>query len=120
MPCSGSALHARRKARSPQAIDRLQQMPSTVIAVDLPSGLNADTGQKLGALAVRATHTLSLLTLKPGLFTADGRDHAGQIWLDDLGVAASALPPSARLAGAERSARGSGAAAPCQPQGQFR
>ena len=92
-------------SRAPQgeiaaAIDRLQQMPSTVIAVDLPSGLNADTGRKLGAIAVRATHTLSLLTLKPGLFTADGRDHVGQIWLDDLGVAASALPASARLAGA--------------------
>jgi ADP-dependent NAD(P)H-hydrate dehydratase / NAD(P)H-hydrate epimerase len=93
-------------SRAPQgaiaaAIDRLLQMPSTVIAVDLPSGLNADTGQKLGALAARANHTVSLLTLKPGLFTADGRDHAGQIWLDDLGVAASALPPSARLAGAD-------------------
>jgi ADP-dependent NAD(P)H-hydrate dehydratase / NAD(P)H-hydrate epimerase len=92
-------------SRAPQgaiaaAIEQLVQRPSPVIAVDLPSGLNADTGHKLGALAVRATHTVSLLTLKPGLFTAEGRDHAGQIWLDDLGVGASALPASARLAGA--------------------
>jgi hydroxyethylthiazole kinase-like uncharacterized protein yjeF len=35
---------------------------------------------------VRATHTLSLLTLKPGLFTAHGRDHAGRVWFDGLGV----------------------------------
>ena len=38
-----------------------------VLAVDVPSGLHADTGALLGSDAVRATHTLSLLTLKPGL-----------------------------------------------------
>lgn len=67
-----------------------------VLAIDLPSGLDADTGQ---GLAVRATHTLSLLTLKPGLFTALGRDAAGEVWFDDLGVAESldAQPPTATL-----------------------
>lgn len=60
------------------------------LSVDLPSGLGADHGQPLGALAVRATHTLALLTLKPGLFTGSGREHAGQLWFDDLGCAASA------------------------------
>jgi hydroxyethylthiazole kinase-like uncharacterized protein yjeF len=70
-----------------------------VLAADLPSGLDADTGQ--GA-AVRATHTLSLLTLKPGLFTGQGRDVAGQVWLDDLGAgqALAATAPTAWLAGA--------------------
>lgn len=56
-----------------------------VLAVDLPSGLNADTGATLGP-CMRAHHTLSLLTLKPGLFTAQGRDHAGEVWLDTLGA----------------------------------
>ena len=59
------------------------------LAVDLPSGLDADTGS--GA-ALRATHTLSLLSLKPGLFTAGGRDAAGEVWLDDLGVRAGTTP----------------------------
>lgn len=81
------------------AIVRLNQWPQTVLAVDLPSGLNASTGQRLGAQVVRATHTLSLLTLKPGLFTAQGRDLAGQIWLDNLGVDCSDALCSARLAG---------------------
>jgi hydroxyethylthiazole kinase-like uncharacterized protein yjeF len=54
-----------------------------VLAVDLPSGLNADTGATNGP-CVKATHTLSLLTLKPGLFTAQGRDMAGQIWYEPL------------------------------------
>jgi hydroxyethylthiazole kinase-like uncharacterized protein yjeF len=53
----------------------------TVLAVDLPSGLHPDTGQALAhTLTVHATHTLSLLSLKPGLFTGQGRDHAGQVW----------------------------------------
>lgn len=64
-----------------------------VLAVDLPSGLDGDTGQ---GVAVRATHTLALLTLKPGLFTAHGRDAAGIVWFDDLGVAPSE-PPTALL-----------------------
>ncbi len=55
-----------------------------VLAIDLPSGLHADTGQA-DAHGVRAQATLSLLTLKPGTFTAQGRDCAGDIWLDPLG-----------------------------------
>ncbi|HYE41161.1 MAG TPA: NAD(P)H-hydrate dehydratase [Ramlibacter sp.] len=67
-----------------------------VLAVDLPSGLDADTGHA-GAV-VRATHTLSLLALKPGLFTAHGRDAAGTVWFDDLQVAAQDEAPCAFLA----------------------
>jgi ADP-dependent NAD(P)H-hydrate dehydratase / NAD(P)H-hydrate epimerase len=67
-----------------------------VLAVDIPSGLSGDTGS---GKAVRADHTLGLLTLKPGLFTANGRDAAGQVWLDDLGVAAETSKCIASLAG---------------------
>jgi hydroxyethylthiazole kinase-like uncharacterized protein yjeF len=85
------------------------------LAADIPSGLAADTGMPLGENAVRATHTLALLTLKPGLFTAQGREHAGAIWFDDLGSAAAAdsVPPRAQLGDADavrllRPARGHG------------
>jgi ADP-dependent NAD(P)H-hydrate dehydratase / NAD(P)H-hydrate epimerase len=67
-----------------------------VLAVDLPSGLATDTGS---GQPVRATHTLSLLTLKPGLFTGGGRDAAGAIWFDDLGIARPPVAPTAWLAG---------------------
>jgi hydroxyethylthiazole kinase-like uncharacterized protein yjeF len=86
-----------------EAIVAVGALPCPVLAVDLPSGLAADRGQPLGA-CVRAAHTLSLLTLKPGLFTAEGRDHAGTVWFDDLGVDAGAGAPEAWLGGAQAGA----------------
>jgi hydroxyethylthiazole kinase-like uncharacterized protein yjeF len=72
------------QARMAGWIERLNGAGVPVLAVDLPSGLDADRGT---GLCVRAGHTLSLLTLKPGLFTAGGRDACGDIWYDALGVA---------------------------------
>lgn len=85
------------------AIDTINRSPGLRLAVDLPTGLAGDTGATLGGAVVRATHTLSLLTLKPGLFTAQGRDHAGKVWFDPLAVDPSALgmAPSAWLGGAQ-------------------
>ena len=73
-----------------EAVRRLNACHAPVLAVDLPTGLCGDSGQRLGGIAVVACHTLALLTLKPGLFTAQGRDHAGRVWLDRLGVARNA------------------------------
>jgi hydroxyethylthiazole kinase-like uncharacterized protein yjeF len=68
--------------------------PAPCLHVDVPSGLSADTGLWLPPrMATRQErHTLSLLTLKPGLFTADGRDVSGQVWFNDLGVTPGAGP----------------------------
>jgi hydroxyethylthiazole kinase-like uncharacterized protein yjeF len=83
-----------------QAISSLGALPCPVLAVDLPSGLDAATGRPFGDVCVRAQHTLALLTLKPGLFTAAGRDHAGSVWFDALDVDSAGEKPSAWLAGA--------------------
>ena len=70
-----------------QWLDRMHSSGAPVLCIDLPTGLNADTGASLYKNPrLGARHTLSLLTLKPGLFTADGRDAAGQVWWDDLSV----------------------------------
>ena len=80
-------------------IARVNQHKTPVLAVDLPTGLSADTG-RMADVGVRASATLSLLTLKPGLFTADGRDASGQIWFDPLGeqTPIPTLPPAAPTA----------------------
>lgn len=92
--------------RAPQdriaaAIAELGALACPVLAVDVPSGLNCETGQPLGDLCVHATHTIALLTLEPGLYTGSGRDLAGEVWFDDLGVERSAQAPDAWLAGAD-------------------
>lgn len=64
-----------------------------VLALDVPSGLDADTGAVVGpdGVAVQATHTLTYLADKPGLHTADGCDCAGRVRCDGLGVDASLI-----------------------------
>jgi hydroxyethylthiazole kinase-like uncharacterized protein yjeF len=84
------------------AIEDLAALACPVLAVDLPSGLDADTGHMPGA-CVRADHVLSLLTLKPGLFTAHGRDRAVTVWLDALGIDTFAESPRAWIGGAQAS-----------------
>ena len=85
-----------------QWLEHMHSCGAAVLALDLPSGLNADTGAT-GSRVAGAHHTLSLLTLKPGLFTAQGRDQAGQVWLTDLGVSTPAdVQPSAWLLGADQ------------------
>ncbi|MFN4361540.1 MAG: NAD(P)H-hydrate dehydratase [Hylemonella sp.] len=84
--------------RLAQWITRLNALDVPVLAVDLPSGLDADTGRAWEP-SVRASHTLTLLTLKPGLYTEQGRDHSGEVWFDPLGVDAAAHPPQALLNG---------------------
>lgn len=86
----GLGLHRPPQDAVRAAIQHMNASGAPALAVDLPSGLDGDTGRALDDDAtVGARWTLSLLTVKPGLFTAAGRDHAGQVWFDDLGVDAS-------------------------------
>ena len=60
-----------------------------LLALDCPSGLNADTGTVLST-AIRASHTLTFIAHKPGLLTADGPDHCGEIRLAALEISPEA------------------------------
>ncbi len=104
--CIDALLGIGAQSRPPEGrmADWIAQMNAgraAVLAVDLPSGLHANTGV-LATGGVQAQHTLSLLTLKPGLFTANGRDAAGRVWLADLDASESIndVAPSAYLSGA--------------------
>lgn len=66
-------------------IARINAFAGPVLALDIPSGLDADTGRCLGA-TVRATHTLSFIAGKPGLYTLDGPDQCGAVEVNDLGL----------------------------------
>jgi ADP-dependent NAD(P)H-hydrate dehydratase / NAD(P)H-hydrate epimerase len=60
-----------------------------VLALDVPSGLDSDTGNVVGdGPAVRATHTVTFIAAKPGLYTGAGRDHAGAVSVAPIGIKA--------------------------------
>lgn len=77
------------EGRIAEWVARLNQLNCPVLALDVPTGIDADTGRVLGT-AVRATHTATFIALKPGLLTLDGPDHCGAIEVHELG-----LPPQA-------------------------
>ena len=67
------------------AVEAINAAGRPVLALDLPSGLHADSGRLLGA-AVRADATLTFIAFKGGLFTGAGREYSGEIFYDALGV----------------------------------
>ena len=92
------------EGRIAEAIERIRvlgERGATVVAVDVPSGLDARTGLELGDACVVARHTIALLTAKPGLFTADGRDRAGTVWLAAIGAEPDPSLAAAWLVGSD-------------------
>ncbi|MGF6856168.1 NAD(P)H-hydrate dehydratase [Paraburkholderia sp. CI3] len=76
-----------------QVSQRTKARPTqgAVLALDVPSGLDSDTGAVIGgngAAAVHATHTITFIGAKPGLFTAQGRDLAGRVTVAPIGLVA--------------------------------
>jgi len=69
------------------------RLPGTKLALDIASGINADTGAVMGT-ALRASHCITFIALKPGLLTLDGPDHCGVIRIAELGLDFSTLPAS--------------------------
>jgi ADP-dependent NAD(P)H-hydrate dehydratase / NAD(P)H-hydrate epimerase len=84
------------RAETLAVIEAINSARRPVLALDIPSGIDADTGAMHGA-AVRADLTLCFVAFKSGLFLGAGPDHAGVVLLDDLGVVAPIRPEFAPL-----------------------
>lgn len=81
----GSGLNKTVQNHYAKAIDWINLQPAPVYAIDIPSGLNADTGQIMGH-AIKAKCTISILTDSPGLYTLCGKDLCGLIKTEILTV----------------------------------
>ena len=67
------------------AVRRLNSLSCPVVACDLPTGLDGDTGRVLGE-AVRADMTVTFTAAKPGLYLDQGRVYSGQVRVIDIGL----------------------------------
>ncbi len=86
----GTGLTRPLQAEFAAAVEAINAYPKPVIAVDIPSGLNGNTGQPLG-LAVKAALTVTFIGLKQGLLTGQARDYVGDLVLADLALPANVL-----------------------------
>ncbi|HTU85881.1 MAG TPA: NAD(P)H-hydrate dehydratase [Solirubrobacteraceae bacterium] len=69
------------------AIEAINSLDAVVVACDVPSGVDASTGEVTGA-AVRAHATATFHAAKPGLWIAPGKDHSGEVRVIDIGIPA--------------------------------
>lgn len=81
----GTGLDREVTGRWAGAIAAIDASPGAKVAVDIPSGLHADTGRVLGC-AVRADLTVTFIGLKQGMLTGEGRERCGRLLFDDLAV----------------------------------
>ncbi len=84
----GIGLQGNVREEIAHAINLINDSGLPVLALDVPSGLDADTGVVRG-VCVKADVTVTFIALKLGLFSLDGPDHCGKILCDDLHLSAS-------------------------------
>ncbi len=81
----GIGLRAAPQSVYATLIDTANRHHAAKISLDIPSGLSADSGAAPGSV-IRADHTLTFVTLKPGLLTGQARDWVGHLHCNDLGL----------------------------------
>ena len=81
----GTGFHGEPRPDAAQLIERVNACGHPVISVDLPSGVDASTGE-VASVAVRAALTVTFHGSKVGLHVAPGRFHAGEVVIVDIGL----------------------------------
>lgn len=94
----GIGLHQKVREPIASAINQINDSGLPVLSLDIPSGLEADTGNCLG-VCVKATVTLTFIGKKKGMYTLQGIEHCGTIYCDNLGLSLclNKLTPSISL-----------------------
>ena len=85
----GTGLRSAPREPQASAIRALNESAVAVLSVDVPSGLDATTGEAFDP-TVRAALTCTLTAMKRGLRQRDAASHAGAVWVADIGMPATA------------------------------
>lgn len=92
----GIGIHGMVKPLVAAAINQINDSGLPVLALDIPSGLDADTGKVMG-VCVRATVTVTFLGCKTGMMTLDGPDYCGEIICPDQSMTSRLIPAATIL-----------------------
>jgi len=85
----GTGIHGEIKGFYTDVISAINESGKRILSIDIPSGVNGETGEVLGT-AVKAEKTVTFSLPKPGLYQYPGREYAGDIIIADIGI-----PPEA-------------------------
>ncbi|HEX2725157.1 MAG TPA: NAD(P)H-hydrate dehydratase [Beijerinckiaceae bacterium] len=86
----GSGLDRDLEDEARAVVERINAARRPVLSVDIPSGIDGDTGRVRGA-AVKATRTVTFATRKPGHLLYPGRSHCGTLEVADIGISADTI-----------------------------
>lgn len=86
----GTGLTRNLEGAARDIVGRMNASHCPILSIDLPSGIDADTGRSRGA-AVNATRTVTFVARKPGHLLLPGREHSGLVEVVDIGVEAEVL-----------------------------
>ena len=81
----GTGASGEPKSPYAEAIDSMNASGISIVAVDLPSGLDCDTGVA-AQHTIRAKHTATFVAAKPGFFVDGAQQYVGQVHVCDIGV----------------------------------
>lgn len=81
----GTGLNSSVRSRYADIINQVNQSYKPILSIDLPSGIDADTGKPQGC-AIQASKTITFVGIKQGLVTGDGKQSCGQLVFNGLGI----------------------------------
>jgi hydroxyethylthiazole kinase-like uncharacterized protein yjeF len=86
----GTGFHGQIDGQFLEAIQAINESKKPVLSIDIPSGLNGNTGE-VGGCAIKATATVTLGLAKTGLFLQDGWNYTGDLTVEDFGLPEAAV-----------------------------
>jgi hydroxyethylthiazole kinase-like uncharacterized protein yjeF len=81
----GTGLNGQLSDEYKQLLESINSQRCPILAVDIPSGLDCDTGEPLGA-AIRASYTVTFVAVKKGFSSAKASAYTGEIFVTSIGV----------------------------------
>jgi len=92
----GTGLSQAPREPFPKTVAAMHALSVPILAVDIPSGMDCDSGKPLGGVCVKATRTVTFVSQKIGFAAPEAREYLGQITVGDIGCPRELIVEAAR------------------------